>query len=142
MTVGPMTAGSGSARTDLGASARSRDATEIPAVAARRAPTYPASAAWSLNGEAITAAELEAIESEQGVAAAAGDVALVRTGYLAHWPDPDRLAAHRGAGPDLSAAKLLAARGVIATGSDTETYEVQPAPEAASRRIPSRSTRC
>src|SRR3546814_6131701 len=42
-------------------------------------------------GEAITAAELEAIESEQGVAAAAGDVALVRTGYLAHWPDPDQI---------------------------------------------------
>jgi len=56
-------------------------------------------------------------------------VALVRSGYLAHWPDPEELAAHRGAGPDLSAAELLAGRGVLAAGSDTETFEVQPAPE-------------
>ena len=80
-------------------------------------------------GEPIGADELLAIEAEHGVAAGAGDVALVRTGYLAHWPDPDALAAHRGAGPDLSAARLLADRGVLATGSDTETYEVQPAPD-------------
>ena len=42
---------------------------------------------------------------------------------------PDELAAHRGAGPDLSAAQLLADRGVLAAGSDTETFEVQPAPD-------------
>jgi kynurenine formamidase len=53
----------------------------------------------------------------------------VRTGYLSGWPDPERLAASRGAGPDISAARLLLERGVIATGSDTETYEVQPAPD-------------
>src|SRR5581483_750319 len=64
-----------------------------------------------------------------GVAAGAGDIALVRTGYLSGWPDPDRLAASRGAGPDISAARLLLGRGVVANGSDTETYEVQPAPD-------------
>ena len=80
-------------------------------------------------GEPVGADELRAIEDAHGVAAGAGDVALIRTGYLAHWPDPDALAAHRGAGPDLSAAELLAARGVVATGTDTETYEVQPAPD-------------
>jgi kynurenine formamidase len=77
----------------------------------------------------VPADELQAVEAASGVAAGAGDVALVRTGYLSAWPDPDRLAAHRGAGPDLSAARLLAERGVVATGSDTETYEVQPAPD-------------
>jgi kynurenine formamidase len=80
-------------------------------------------------GEAVDAAGLEAIEAATGVAAGEGDVALVRTGYLSAWPDPERLAALKGAGPDLSAARLLADRGVIATGSDTETYEVQPAPD-------------
>ena len=77
----------------------------------------------------MAADELEAIEAATGVAAGEGDVALVRTGYLAHWPDPEALAAHRGAGPDISAARLLADRGVLAVGSDTETFEVQPAPD-------------
>ena len=58
------------------------------------------------------------------------------------WPDPERLAAHRGAGPDISAARLLAERGVVATGSDTETYEVQPAPDRGSPPTRSRCTRC
>jgi kynurenine formamidase len=80
-------------------------------------------------GDPITADELLAIEGETGIAARAGDVALVRTGYLSGWPDPERLAASRGAGPDISAARLLLERGVVATGSDTETYEVQPAPD-------------
>jgi kynurenine formamidase len=80
-------------------------------------------------GEAVGADELLAIEAATGVAAGAGDIALVRTGYLSAWPDPERLAAHRGAGPDISAARLLVERGVAATGSDTETYEVQPAPD-------------
>jgi len=30
------------------------------------------------------------IEAASGVAAGEGDVALVRSGYLAHWPDPGR----------------------------------------------------
>ena len=80
-------------------------------------------------GEPVPAAELQAIEAATGIAAGAGDVALVRTGYLHAWPDPVLLARHRGAGPDLSAARLLAERGVIAVGSDTETFEVQPAPD-------------
>src|SRR4029077_1200090 len=42
--------------------------------------------------------------------------------------DPEALAEHRGAGPDLSAADMLAERGVLATGSGTEKYESRPAP--------------
>jgi kynurenine formamidase len=48
---------------------------------------------------------------------------------LAYWPDADKMAAHKTAGPDLSAAEWLLERGVVATGTDTETYEVQPAPD-------------
>ena len=77
----------------------------------------------------VTAREIEAIERAHGIAAGAGDVALFRTGYLGGWPDPELLARHRGAGPDISAARLLAERGVVAVGSDTETFEVQPAPD-------------
>ena len=88
-------------------------------------------------GEPVTAAELEAICRSRGVGEPAeGDVALVRTGYMSHWPDEDRMAEHRGPGPDISAARWLAERRVVATGSDTETYEVQPAPDPGSPRNP------
>jgi kynurenine formamidase len=123
----------GSAGTDLGDfGPLTGDATEIPPLW-RRGVLYDVPGHRGVEalgaGEAVDAAELEAIEAATGVAAGAGDVALVRTGYLSGWPDPERLAATRGAGPDLSAARLLAERGVVATGSDTETYECQPAPD-------------
>jgi kynurenine formamidase len=123
----------GSARTDLGDFGPViGDATEIPPLW-RRGVLYDVPGHRGVEalpaGEPITGDELLAVEAATGVAAGAGDVALVRTGYLSGWPDPDRLAASRGAGPDISAARLLLERGVVATGSDTETYEVQPAPD-------------
>jgi kynurenine formamidase len=87
-------------------------------------------------GEPIDAAELQAVAAHQGVALEPGDVALVRTGYMSHWPDAHRLADHRGPGPDITAARWLADQGVVATGSDTETYEVQPAPDPGTPRNP------
>ena len=122
----------GSARTDLGDFGPLKgDATEIPPIW-RRGVLYDVPGHRGVEslpaGEPVTADELRAIEAAHGISAQAGDVALVRSGYLAHWPDPEALAAHRGAGPDLSAARLLAERGVLAVGSDTETFEVQPAP--------------
>jgi kynurenine formamidase len=81
-------------------------------------------------GEPVSADELVAVGEAQGVdEPEKGDVVLVRTGYMSHWPDAERMAAHRGPGPDVSVARWLAERGVLATGSDTETYEVQPAPD-------------
>jgi kynurenine formamidase len=123
----------GSARTDLGDFGPLRgDASEIPPIW-RRGVLYDVPGFRGVDalgaGEAVTAAEVEAIEAAHGVAAAAGDVALFRTGVLRFWPDPEALAAHKGAGPDISAARLLAEREVIAVGSDTETFEVQPAPD-------------
>jgi kynurenine formamidase len=134
MTVGPDDRWhGGSARSDLGDFGPLKgDATEIPPLW-RRGVLYDVPGLHGVDalpaGASVTAEELEAIERAQGAAAGAGEVALVRTGYLAHWPDPEWLAAHRGAGPDLSAARLLADRGVLATGSDTEAYEVQPTPD-------------
>jgi kynurenine formamidase len=123
----------GSARTDLGDFGPvSGDASEIPPLW-RRGVLYDVAGHRGVKalpaGEPVTAEELVAIEAATGVSAGPGEVALVRTGYLSGWPDPDRLAATRGAGPDISAARLLMERGVVATGSDTETYEVQPAPD-------------
>jgi kynurenine formamidase len=134
MTVGPDDRwNSGSARRHLGDFGPLRgDATEIPPLW-RRGVLYDVPGHRGVEhlgrAEAVDAGELEAIEAATGVAAGAGDVALLRTGYMRHWPDAERMAEHRGPGPDESAARLLADRSVIATGSDTETYEVQPAPD-------------
>ena len=80
-------------------------------------------------GSPVAAAEMEAICAAQGVSVGPWDVVLVRTGYMGLWPNVERMAAHKTAGPDISAARWLLERGVVATGTDTETYEVQPAPD-------------
>lgn len=80
-------------------------------------------------GSPVDAAECEAICRAQGVEVRPWDVVLIRTGYMAMWPDAARMAEHRTAGPDISAAAWLLERGVVASGTDTETYEVQPAPD-------------
>ena len=80
-------------------------------------------------GSPVDAAELEAICAAEGVEVRAGDVVAIRTGYMGLWPDAEAMAAHKTPGPDISAARWLLERGVVATGTDTETYEVQPAPD-------------
>ena len=80
-------------------------------------------------GSPVDAAELEAIAASAGVSVGRWDVVLIRTGYMGLWPDAERMAAHKTPGPDISAARWLLDRGVVATGTDTETYEVQPAPD-------------
>lgn len=87
-------------------------------------------------GEPIYADELQAVAQHQETEVRPGDVVMIRTGYLSKWPDPEALARHRTAGPDISAAKWLLDAGVVATGTDTETYEVQPAPDPGSPANP------
>ncbi|MBS1694215.1 MAG: cyclase family protein [Actinobacteria bacterium] len=87
-------------------------------------------------GSAVDADELEATAARQGVEVRAGDIVLIRTGYLSQWPDDEGMARHRTAGPDVSAARWLLDRGVVAAGSDTETFEVQPAPDPGSPANP------
>lgn len=86
--------------------------------------------------EPVTAEELQAVAAAQGTEVRAGDVVLIRSGYLSQWPDPEGMARHVTAGPDISAARWLLEQGVVATGSDTETYEVQPAPDPGSPANP------
>jgi kynurenine formamidase len=80
-------------------------------------------------GEPVGAGELEAICAWEGVEVRPWDVVCIRTGYMSLWPDAEAMAAHKTPGPDISAARWLLARGVVASGTDTETYEVQPAPD-------------
>jgi len=80
-------------------------------------------------GSPVDADEVAAIARDQGVEIREYDVVLFRTGYMGLWPDAARMAEHRSPGPDLSAADWLLERGVVAVGSDTETFEVQPAPD-------------
>jgi kynurenine formamidase len=87
-------------------------------------------------GSAVGAAEVAAVASAQGVQIGEWDVVVLRTGYMGLWPDTARMAEHRSPGPDISAADLLADRGVVAVGSDTETFEVQPAPDPGSPANP------
>ncbi len=124
----------GSTRDDLGDfGPQSGDASELPPIW-RRGVLFDVAGHRGVDclgaGEAITADELQAIGKAQGVELEPGDVALVRTGVMQHWPDEEALlATYRGPGPDLSAARWLVERGVFATGSDTYAYEMQPAPD-------------
>jgi kynurenine formamidase len=81
------------------------------------------------SSEAVGGAELQAVAEAQRIEVRPWDVVLIRSGYLKYWPDAAAMAEHKTAGPDLSAAEWLLERGVVATGTDTETYEVQPAPD-------------
>ena len=74
-------------------------------------------------GAPIDAAEMEAICVAQGVTVGPWDVVLIRTGYMGLWPDAGRMAAHKTPGPDISAARWLLERGVVATlGPTFEPY--------------------
>jgi kynurenine formamidase len=123
----------GRAREDLGDfGPQSGDATQIPPLWTRGVLfDVPRHRGVECLGpaEPIGAGELAEIAEKQGVALSPGDVALVRTGYMTHWPDADRMRSHSGAGPDLGAARWLLEQGVVAAGSDTETFEVQPPPQ-------------
>lgn len=79
-------------------------------------------------GEAVTVCEVEEICEQQGTPVKPWDVLLFRTGYLSLWPDATEMAKRRGAGPDVGVARWMLERGVVAAGSDTEAFEVQPAP--------------
>ena len=125
--------GGGSTARDLGDFGPGHgDAEKLPAIVTRGILLDVAGwrgVACLAKGEAVTADDLEAVSRAQGVSVGEWDVVLVRTGYMSLWPDTELMARHRTPGPDISAAHWLAELGVVATGSDTETYEVQPAPD-------------
>jgi len=81
---------------------------------------------WLEPGYMIMGADLEAAEQAQGVSVGAGDIVLIRTGYLDFWfqKNPDVGFAQPGIG--LEAGAWLADRDVVAVGCDNAAVEVIP----------------
>jgi kynurenine formamidase len=80
-------------------------------------------------GRAISGDDLAAIADAEGVEVRAGDVVLVRTGYLQTWWEADAAGAEKPmlqAGLDTSAANWLVERDVVAVGADNAAVEVIP----------------
>jgi kynurenine formamidase len=81
---------------------------------------------WLDLGYMVTAADLEAAQDAEGITVEAGDLVLVRTGYLDFWfaNAPDNGYEQPGIG--VEAATWLADRDVAAVGSDNAAVEVIP----------------
>lgn len=82
---------------------------------------------WVTLGRNITANDLQSAAKKQGVEIRAGDVLLVRTGYLQFWwqnaPNPTPF---EQAGIGIDAARWIASQDVVAVGSDNAAVEVIP----------------
>jgi kynurenine formamidase len=82
---------------------------------------------WVTLGRIITADDLQGAARAQGVEVRAGDVVLIRTGYLQFWwnnaPNPMPF---EQAGIGLDAARWLASMDVVAVGSDNAAVESVP----------------
>ncbi len=73
-------------------------------------------------GYAVTAAEVAACCTQQGIDIAAGDVVLVYTGNEHAWGNPEQYLAGPGMAGD--ASRWLAARGVLAVGADNMAWDL------------------
>jgi kynurenine formamidase len=82
---------------------------------------------WVTLGRNITSEDLQGAAAAQGVEVRAGDVVLIRTGYLQFWwqnaPNPTPF---EQAGIGLDAARWLASKDVVAVGCDNAAVEVIP----------------
>lgn len=84
---------------------------------------------WVTLGRNITADDLQAAARNQGVEVRAGDIVLVRTGYLQWWWQNNAAggpAVFEQAGIGESAADWLAESDVVAVGADNAAVEVIP----------------
>ena len=89
-------------------------------------PRYFGESGWVEPGRKLTGADLEGAAAAQGVEVRAGDVVLVRTGYLQMWFERQPDVGFEQPGLGLDAAAWLAARDVVAVGSDNAAVEVIP----------------
>jgi len=89
-------------------------------------PRYFGDPKWVEPGRNITGEDLAGASAAQGVDVRAGDVVLVRTGYLQMWFEQQGDSGFAQAGIGLDAAEWLAARDVVAVGSDNAAIEVIP----------------
>ena len=88
-------------------------------------------------GYGITEDDLAAAAEKAGVEVRRGDVALIRSGWSRNFSDTGAFLGHETGvpGPDDSAARWLAGKGVRATGAETIAYE-QIKPEIGHRLLP------
>lgn len=89
-------------------------------------PRYFGDGDWVEPGRNITGEDLAGAAASEGVEVRAGDVVLVRTGYLDMWFKRQPDVGYEQAGIGLDAARWLAARDVVAVGSDNAAVEVIP----------------
>ena len=67
---------------------------------------------------------------QTGVNVAAGDVALIRTGWARYWHNPAQFISEvHSPGAGIEAARWLSDRKVFAAGSDTAPFEFAPSPQ-------------
>jgi kynurenine formamidase len=74
-------------------------------------------------GHVITVADCQRALSAARLEIAPGDAVLLRTGYMADWPDEQRLHRSAGAGLGLAAARWLADQGAVLMGTDNPGFE-------------------
>ncbi len=89
-------------------------------------PRYFGDANWVEPGRNISGEDLEGACAAQGVEVRAGDVVLVRTGYLQMWFQQQGDQGYAQPGIGLDAAEWLVGRDVVAVGSDNAAVEVIP----------------
>jgi kynurenine formamidase len=89
-------------------------------------PRYFGDGDWVEPGRKIGADDLAGACASQGVEVLAGDVVLVRTGYLQMWYADNGVFGPGQPGIGLDAASWLAARDIVAVGSDNAAVEVMP----------------
>ncbi len=77
-------------------------------------------------GQPVHRADLQAALGLQGTEVKAGDVVLIRTGTMMHWPDAERMADCAGSGLSLDGAEWLLDQQASAVGGDTVALEVLP----------------
>jgi kynurenine formamidase len=81
---------------------------------------------WVNLGRNITAADLQGAAERQGVEIRAGDVVLIRTGYLDMWFEQQPNVPFEQAGIGFDAGNWLASKDVVAVGCDNAAVEVIP----------------
>ncbi|MCW2947728.1 MAG: cyclase family protein [Actinoallomurus sp.] len=74
---------------------------------------------------AITVEDCRQALKETGLTLEGGDIALIRTGRMAYWPDGSKVLGNPP-GLSLDAARWLTAQGIIAIAADQECVEVGP----------------
>ncbi len=82
-------------------------------------------------GHGIGWSQVEAALDAQGTELRRGDAVFFRTGFMRWWlQGPEQSKSYSGAGINLEVATILAEKGVVLAGSDTEGFEQLPAPQA------------